>query len=137
MRRIKLERIYKGNTYTIGKLYIDDEYFCDTIEDKVRILTCKEDKVYSKTAIPKGTYKVVMTYSPKFRRILPLLLDVPYFTGIRIHSGNSEKDSAGCIIVGENKIKGKVVNSKKTLDNLINRLSGEDNIEIQIIEKEG
>lgn len=137
MIRLLLDRIYKGITYTIGRLYINGEYFCDTIEDVVRELNSKEDKVYAKTAIPKGIYKVVMTYSPKFKRILPLLLDVPYFTGIRIHNGTDENNSSGCIIVGENKVKGKVINSKKTLDKLINRLSGVEDIEIEIKEKEG
>ena len=129
---LKLERIFKGETYTIGKLYIDGKYFCDTIEDKVRKLITKADKIFGKTAIPDGVYKVVICYSKKFERDLPLLVDVPFFTGIRIHSGNTEEDSEGCIIVGENKIKGKVVNSRKTLDKLMKILEDKEDIVIEV-----
>lgn len=116
---LTLNRIYKGETYTIGHLYANKQYICDTIEDKVRILNTEDDKVYKQTAIPKGRYKVILTYSPHFHKILPELLNVPFFKNIRIHSGNDENDSAGCIIVGENKIKGKVINSKQTLNKLM------------------
>lgn len=70
-----------------------------------------ETKVYGESAIPYGRYKVVVNMSPRFKRELPLLLDVPHFEGIRIHRGNTDKDSSGCILVGENKVKGKVINS--------------------------
>ena len=87
--KLLLKRIALRDTYTIGKIYIDGEYFCDTLEDKVRDLNKNgvfdgdEKKVYGETAIPYGTYKVILSYSPKFKRILPELLDVPCFTGIR------------------------------------------------------
>lgn len=115
--KLELRRIYLGDTYTIGKLYINGSYFCDTLEDKVRDLNKNgrfdngEYKVYGETAIPYGTYKVIVSFSPKFKRDLPLLLDVPHFDGIRIHRGNTPKDTLGCILVGENKVKGKVLNS--------------------------
>ena len=112
-----LKRIALRDTYTIGKLYIDGVYQCDTVEDKVRNLD-KEKKVYGETAIPYGTYKVSWTYSPKFKKYMPLLEDVPHFAGIRIHSGNTAKDSLGCIIVGENKQKGMVLNSRATVNKL-------------------
>lgn len=131
MIKLKLKRIFKGETYTIGKLYVNDEYLCDTIEDRVRDLE-KEEKVYGETAIPEGTYKVIVNYSPKLKRKLPLLLNVPYFTGIRIHKGVSEKSSAGCIIVGENKVKGKVLNSEFYEKKLVKLLENENNIEIQV-----
>lgn len=114
---ILLKRIALRDTYTIGKLYIDGQYICDTIEDKVRDLS-KEKKVYGETAIPYGTYKVLWTYSPRFKKYMPLLENVPYFEGIRIHSGNTAKDSLGCIIVGENKQKGMVINSRATVNKL-------------------
>ena len=114
---ILLKRIALRDTYTIGKLYIDGVYQCDTIEDKVRDLS-KEKKVYGETAIPYGTYKVSWTYSPKFKRMMPLIENVPYFQGIRIHSGNTAKDSLGCIIVGENKQKGMVLNSRATVNKI-------------------
>lgn len=104
--------MYKHKDYTIGKLYLDDKYYCDTLEDTVRDLT-KEKKVFGKTAIPEGTYRVVVTHSPRFKRELPLLLDVPHFVGIRIHRGNDNSHTHGCILVGENKVKGKVINSAK------------------------
>ena len=129
---LHLKRIYKGDKYTIGHLYINDEYFCDTIEDVVRKLNSDKDKVYGETAIPEGTYNVSITYSPKFKRKLPLLHDVPYFTGIRIHRGTTEKDSSGCIIVGENKVKGKVVNSAVTEKKLMKILEGVTYIKIYI-----
>lgn len=103
-----LKRIALKPEYTIGKLYIDGQYFCDTLEDTVR-----EKKIAGKTAIPAGTYQVIVNRSPKFKRDLPLLLDVPNFEGIRIHRGNTAKDTSGCILVGENKVKGKVINSNK------------------------
>ena len=103
-----LKRIALKPEYTIGKLYIDGQYFCDTLEDTVR-----EKKIAGKTAIPEGTYQVIVNRSPKFKRDLPLLLDVPNFEGIRIHRGNTAKDTSGCILVGENKVKGKVINSTK------------------------
>lgn len=122
---LKLKRIYSGDTYTIGHLYIDGNYYCDVLEDTDRGLTddmseeqIKKIKVYGKTAIPKGTYKVEVTYSPKFKRHLPLLIGVKAFTGIRIHSGNSAEDTLGCLLVGFNKEKGKVLNSRVTSDKL-------------------
>ena len=139
MIKLRLERRYKGSKYTIGKLFINDEYFCDTIEDIDRGLKSsmsveyiKKKKVYAETAIPTGTYKIEMTYSSKFKRILPLLVDVKGFSGIRIHRGNTEIDSSGCIIVGENKVKGKVINSTRYEIALVNKLLDEDDIEITI-----
>lgn len=139
MIKLRLERLYKGSKYTIGKLYINDEYFCDTIEDIDRGLKSsmsveyiKKKKVYAETAIPTGTYKIEMTYSSKFKRILPLLVDVKGFSGIRIHRGNTEKDSSGCIVIGENKVKGRVINSTPYEVVLVKRLLDEDDIEITI-----
>lgn len=142
--RIYVKRIFKGSSYTIGKLYIDGVFFSDTIEDVVRSLpsvcpdtpkgrACKcKEKVYARTAIPAGTYKVTMEYSPRFKRTLPYLHDVPHFLGILIHSGNTDADSAGCIIVGRNTVKGKVLESRTTLDKLISKIKDEEDITIEI-----
>lgn len=108
--KLRLERIACRPGYTIGRLYIDGQYWCDTLEDKVRDLA-KEAKVAGATAIPRGTYDVVVNISPKFKRLLPRLLGVPHFDGILIHRGNTAADTAGCILVGENRAVGKVLNS--------------------------
>lgn len=131
--KLKLIRKYKYPNYTIGHLYINDKYFCDTLEDTVRELNTINDKIKHKTAIPEGIYEVVVTMSPKFKRLLPLLLNVPFFTGIRIHRGNNENDTSGCIIVGENKIKGKVINSKYYEEKLVELMKDKEDIEIEII----
>ena len=124
--QIVLKRISKKPDYTIGKVYINNEYFCDSIEDKDRGLTdnmselqVQAIKVMHKTAIPTGTYKVTYTYSNKYKKMMPLVNDVKGFTGIRIHSGNTADDSSGCIILGQNKVVGKVINSKITIDKFI------------------
>lgn len=115
--KLELERRFLGESYTIGSLSIDGKKFCDTLEDKVRDLNKNgvfdgdEKKVHRETAIPYGTYDVVVDYSPRFKRELPRLQNVKHFEGILIHRGNTAEDSAGCILVGENKVKGKVINS--------------------------
>lgn len=143
--KLLLQRKFKGDKYTIGKLSVNGEFFCDTLEDTVRILPatcpytvknsmckCKE-KVYTKTAIPAGVYKVSLEYSPRFKRVLPYIHNVPHFLGILIHAGNTEKDSAGCILVGYNRVKGKVVESRATLERLIDVISTDCNCIIEII----
>ena len=115
---LQVKRIAKRDTYTIGRLYIDGERFCDTLEDRVRDLS-KEAKVKGRTAIPTGRYRLVLTYSPRFKRILPLLVDVPFFSGVRIHRGNTAKDTEGCILVGFNREVGKVLESAVTEQKLM------------------
>lgn len=119
--RIKIERKYKKDTYTIGKLYMNNQYWCDTLEDKDRGLksTMTEEEIFDvkvkgKTAIPTGLYSLAYTFSNKFHKYLPLLLNVKGFSGIRIHAGNTADDSEGCILLGFNKKKGQVINSRKT-----------------------
>lgn len=143
--KLTLKRKFLGDKYTVGDLFIDGKFFCNTIEDKVRELpvicpytpkgqSCKcKGKVYAETAIPAGTYKITMEYSPRFKRKLPLLHDVPHFIGILIHSGNDETASAGCLIVGKNTIKGKVTESRATSDKLNVILSKEQHIAIEVI----
>lgn len=105
-----LQRLYLKPTYTIGRLYIDGVRFCDTLEDRVRDLT-RETKVPGHTAIPAGRYELIVNRSPRFKRNLPRLLNVPGFEGILIHRGNTDDDTAGCILVGENREPGRMVNS--------------------------
>jgi hypothetical protein len=133
---IVVKRIALRDTYTIGKLYINGTYFSDTLEDTVRDINkdgdlndVGEGKVYGETAIPYGRYEVTMkVQSPKYSQrasyawckgYLPRLLNVPHFEGILIHSGNYPQDSNGCLLVGENKVKGCVINSMATLKRLV------------------
>lgn len=114
-----VKRLWKKATYTIGRLYVDGKYMCNTLEDKDRGLTqsmplerIKAIKVAGETAIPTGTYKVIIQWSPHFKRLLPHLQSVPGFEAILIHAGNTNKDTRGCILLGENKKVGQVVNSR-------------------------
>lgn len=115
--KLRVERLWKKPTYTVGRLYVDDKLYCNTLEDVVRDLD-KEAKVPGKTAIPAGTYKVIFNWSPKFGRNLPRLLNVPHFDGILIHPGNTADDSAGCILVGKNTEVGRLTESRYTSDKL-------------------
>lgn len=105
--QIVVNREYFTNLSSEGNLTLDNNHECYTIEDKDRNLESGGEKVYGETAIPRGIYKVKLTYSPRFKQILPEILDVPGFTGVRIHWGNKPEDTEGCIIVGAtNKFKG-------------------------------
>lgn len=121
---LKLKRIAKRKTYTIGRLYIDREYFCDTLEPTWRDIGRGRPgrKVPGCTAIPEGRYAVAVSFSPKFKRWLPLLLHVPFFSGIRIHAGNTANDTAGCILPGRNTVKGRVTDSRIWEHRLVRRL---------------
>lgn len=128
--RITLVRIANRPTYCIGKLYIDGVYQCDVIEDTDRGLDDKmkeseilKKKIKGQTAIPTGVYPVVITYSPKYKKPMPLIDKVKGYSGIRIHSGNTAKDTEGCLIVGKNKEVGKVLESRKTYNALFKILT--------------
>lgn len=119
----KLERAWRLETYTVGKVFVDGKRFSESMEDKDRGLTqdmpldeIKRVKVYGETAIPTGTYTVKMTYSQKYKRMMPEVLNVPGYSGIRIHSGNTAKDSLGCILLGRNTKVGMVTESRKTCE---------------------
>ena len=133
--RLELKRIARKKDYTIGKIYANGRYICDSIEDVDRGLDDNMDlkeiqakKVYGETAIPTGTYRIKITYSPKYKKQMPLVEGVKGFEGIRIHSGNTAKDSLGCVIVGENKVKGKVINSRATYNKLFDLIKNEKDI---------
>jgi hypothetical protein len=93
---IEVKRFEFKDTYTVGKMYIDNIYECYTLEDVVR----KGAKVNGQTAIPTGTYNLIINHSNRFNRDLPLLENVPNFTGVRIHAGNTSAHTEGCILVG-------------------------------------
>ena len=128
--RLTLIRIANRPTYCIGKLYIDGIYQCDVLEDTDRGLDDKmseaeilKNKVKGQTAIPSGVYPVYITWSPKYKKPMPLIENVKGYSGIRIHSGNSAKDTEGCLLVGKNKEVGKVLESRKTYNELFNILN--------------
>lgn len=113
-----LKRIYRGADYTVGRLYSGPyDYVCDTLEP-----TSLQGYGHGQ-AIAPGRYTVVVTWSPRFRRWLPLLVGVHGREGIRIHAGNTAKDTEGCILVGENREVGKVLNSRATLQRLMRLLN--------------
>ena len=123
---LRLERKYRSSKYCIDKLYINGKYFSDALEDPDRGLTdsmsleeIKKIKIKGNTCIPYGTYNVTITYSPRFKKNLPLLNNVKGFDGIRIHSGNTPQDTEGCLLPGFNKVKGQVIDSRVTTDKLI------------------
>ena len=151
--KLLLKRIAKRSSYTIGKLYINGQYFCDTLEDTDRGLTqgmslqeISKIKVKDKTAIPTGIYSITLNIiSPKFGAKafykananggkIPRLQNVPGYEGILIHCGNTDADTSGCILVGENREVGKVLNSQATFRKLYQILDDcKEQITIQIV----
>jgi hypothetical protein len=128
--RLLLKRFEFKPTYTIGKLYVNGIYYCYTLEDVVRT---EGKKVYGQTAIPAGTYSVIINLSNRFNRELPLLLNVPGFTGVRIHPGNTSKDTEGCILVGTTWAgKDFVGNSKLAFNSLFEKMKKEKSIELVV-----
>lgn len=139
--RLTLKRIANKKDYCIGKLYINGKYFCDTLEDVDRGLDdsmteddIKEIKVKGQTAIPVGIYTVLLTYSPKYKKVMPLINNVKGYEGIRIHSGNTSKDTEGCVLVGKNTVVGRLTDSRNTYNALFKRLQqkGSNKITIEI-----
>lgn len=141
--KITVRRIAKREKYTIGKLYINGVYFCDTIEDKDRglkqsmsVAEIVRRKVYGETAIPSGTYRIDMSSpSPKYQQKartdayykpfcdhMPRFQDIKGYSGVLIHPGTDESSTLGCLIVGENKVVGKVINSRTVFKRLFNEL---------------
>lgn len=147
--KLTLKRIALKPTYTIGKLYIDDKYFCDTLEDTVRDLNknCKfdngEKKIKGETAIPYGTYEITTNVvSQRFKnRVwakpyggkIPRLINVPSFDGVLLHPGSSSADTSGCLLVGKNTIVGRLTDSQKTFHMLMQKIKDQKNLIIEII----
>lgn len=134
MKKINLllDRIAKRSKYTIGNLFIDGLFFCNTLEDTVREMhdlngdgdtkDPGEGKVYGQTALAPGTYPILMYDSPHFGRLLPWLQNVPSHDLALMHAGNTPKDTLGCILVGKNKVVGGLVESRKTEDALVAKI---------------
>ena len=125
--QIAVKRLHKTDTSTIGELTIDGLFQCYTLEDVERPV-----KIKGETAIPKGTYKVIINQSNRFKRLLPLLLDVPNFEGVRIHSGNTNHNTEGCILVGQSRNKNYIGQSRKAFEKLFKKMQKAENITITI-----
>jgi hypothetical protein len=127
--KILVKRKWQVGDTTTGEMWVDDVFFCYTLEDKIR-----EIKIKHKTAIPEGVYKLVLSVSNRFKKILPEILNVSNFTGIRIHAGNTHIDTSGCILIGEilTKDKTKLINSRQAMNKLMSLLQKQNNITIEI-----
>lgn len=126
--KIEVKRLYKTENSTIGELKIDGKFECYTLEDKER-----DVKIKCETAIPKGTYKVIINQSNRFKKLLPLLLSVPNFEGVRIHPGNTNHDTEGCILVGRTKSKDFIGQSRKAFESLFAKMKEAKEITLTII----
>ena len=125
---IKIKRLHGTENSTIGELFVNGIWECYTLEDKERAV-----KIKGETAIPKGSYKVIINKSNRFKRDLPLLLNVPNFEGVRIHAGNTNHDTEGCVLVGITRSKDFIGQSRKAFDKLFKKMQKEKEI-ILIIE---
>ena len=131
--KLILTRQARKAEYTIGRLEDENgKKLCDTLEPIWRNYDGGELKIPKKSAIPEGTYRVVTTYSLRFRKYLPLLVGVPGFEGVRIHAGNTSRDTEGCILVGQNLQVGKVLWSRITLEKLMKLIENEKEIYLTI-----
>lgn len=126
--KMLLQRTAYSDKSTIGELFLDGEFFCYTLEDTVRKV-----KKAGETAIPAGTYEVVINYSPRFKQKMPLLLGVPRFEGVRIHAGNKAEDTEGCILVGYVKAQDFIGQSRMAYEALFRKLDNGERHEITII----
>ena len=115
--KITIKRLHKTEHSTVGELSIDGKFECYTLEDVERKV-----KIPAETAIPKGTYIVGITLSSRFKRLLPILLNVPNFEGVRIHSGNNNHDTEGCILVGTTRADDFIGNSRIAFEKLFKKM---------------
>ena len=125
---ITIKRLYKTETSVIGELLVDGVWECFTLEDAERAV-----KIKGETAIPKGTYRVIINESYRFKRLLPLLINVPNFEGVRIHSGNSNHDTEGCILVGQTRKKNYIGQSRKAFEKLFKKMQAVEDITLTIL----
>ena len=125
--KIEIKRLHKTENSTIGELSIDGVWECYTLEDIERPV-----KIKAETAIAKGTYKVIINQSNRFKRLMPLLLNVPNFEGVRIHAGNTNHDTEGCILVGRTRSKDFIGQSRKAYDTLFAKMQKAKEITLTI-----
>ena len=137
---IKVIREERTELSTIGSLYVNGQFFCYTLEDKDRglkqsdsLLFINAKKIFGLTAIPSGLYKLIVNQSPKFKRLLPRILDIKGFDGVLLHRGNSASDSLGCILIGYKKGENSIFESTKAEADLVDKLM-KHNAELHTIE---
>lgn len=134
--KLLLIREPAGENCTHGKLYVNGVLECFTLEDVDRKLEKGGEKIHGRTAIPRGTYEVIINFSQRFKRDMPLLLNVPGFSGVRIHSGNTHEDTEGCVLVGSTRGDQCVRNSRAAYDKLFDQLdeayAAHESIEMEI-----
>lgn len=111
-----------NENFTLGRLYLDNVFKCHTCEDEDRFLENGGEKVNGKTAIPRGKYRLTTSFSNRFQRVLPVVLDVPGFTGVRIHGGNRAEDSSGCILVGSVRTKSGIAQCSSVVQWVIDQI---------------
>jgi len=126
--QITIKRLHKTDKSTIGELLIDGVFECYTLEDVERPV-----KIKAETAIPKGTYKVIVNMSNRFKRLMPLLLNVPNFEGVRMHAGNTNHDTEGCILVGRTRSKDFIGQSRKAYEKLFKKMQAAKDITLTIL----
>lgn len=136
MMRLQLRRDDAGPDCQFGGLYVNGKRFCETLEDVVREVAGADVstwKIPGRTAIPRGVYRVDITFSPRFRRRLPLLVSVPGYSGVRIHPGNRAADTEGCVLVGDVRGRDFIGNSRAAFERLFAVLDAAAAIEIEVI----
>ena len=124
--KLLLERLPSEMTCTLGSLFVNGEYLCVTLEDVVREfpgVPVEQWKIKGETAIPAGTYDVRLTFSNRFQKVLPQLMNVPGFEGIRIHAGNTSADTEGCLLVGREIGSESILQSRMALQDLMDKLT--------------
>ena len=126
--QITVKRLHKTDKSTIGELLIDGVFECYTLEDVERPV-----KIKAETAIPKGTYRVIINMSNRFKRLMPLLLNVPNFEGVRMHAGNTNHDTEGCILVGRTRSKDFIGQSRKAYEKLFKKMQAAKDITLTIL----
>lgn len=120
--KLRVERGAPGASSTIGKLYVDGVFFAYTLEDIDRQLESGGKKIQGETAIPRGSYKVIIDFSNRFQKQMMHVLNVPGFEGIRIHAGNTDKDTEGCILLGKVRSDNAVFNSREAVNALFDKV---------------
>jgi heme-degrading monooxygenase HmoA len=116
--KLRLERLDREPAYTSGRLLVDEVFECWVLEDPVR----EGPKVHGETAIPEGTYAVLLTFSNRFQKVMPQIMDVPGFEGIRIHAGNTVEQTEGCLLVGNKRAGATIIDSRAAYKALFNKL---------------